>query len=113
LIYCTGKYASAKGEYTEDGLVVFAGSICNLEEVKSTKIYIRNARQKLIDEGILRKENNVYKVTTDHIFPSPSQAAGVVLGREANGWNEWKYEDGRTLDEVHRQSESNNTENQL
>jgi hypothetical protein len=34
LIYCTGKYASAKGEYTEDGLVVFAGSICNLGSVK-------------------------------------------------------------------------------
>lgn len=105
LIYCVGKDASAKGEYTEDGLVVFAGSVCNLEEVKSTKIYIRNARQKLIGEGVLIKENNVYKFSSDHIFPSPSQAAGVVLGRESNGWNEWKYEDGRTLDEVQRQSE--------
>lgn len=36
--------------------------------------------------------------------------AGVVLGREANGWNEWKYEDGRTLDEVHRQVEITNSQ---
>jgi uncharacterized protein DUF4357 len=110
LIYCRGKDAAAKGEYTEDGLVVFAGSVCNLEEVKSTKIYIRNARQKLVDEGVLRKDGNVYTVTSDYIFPSPSQAAGVVLGREANGWDEWKYEDGRTLDEVHRQTEITTTE---
>lgn len=103
LVYCKGKDALAKGEYTEDGFVVFANSSCNLEEVKSTKIYIRNARQRLISEGILLKENNVYKFISDYIFPSPSQAAGVVLGREANGWDEWKYEDGRTLNEVHRQ----------
>jgi len=103
LVYCKGKDALAKGEYTEDGLVVFADSSCNLEEVRSTKIYIRNARQKLIEEGILHKENNVYKFNSNYIFPSPSQAAGVVLGREANGWDEWKYEDGRTLNEVHRQ----------
>lgn len=110
LIYCVGKDASAKGEYTEDGLVVFTGSVCNLEEVKSTKVYIRNARQKLIDDGVLVKENNVYKFASDHIFPSPSQAAGVILGREANGWNEWKYEDGRTLDEVQRQTENINAQ---
>lgn len=103
LVYCKGRDAVAKGEYTEDGLVVFVDSSCNLEEVKSTKIYIRNARQKLIDEGVLHKENNVYKFSSNYIFPSPSQAAGVVLGREANGWDEWKYEDGRTLNEVHRQ----------
>lgn len=106
LVYCKGKDAIAKGEYTEDGLVVFVDSSCNLEEVNSTKIYIRNARQKLIDEGVLRKENNVYKFVSNYIFPSPSQAAGAVLGREANGWDEWKYEDGRTLNEVHRQTET-------
>jgi hypothetical protein len=40
--------------------------------------------------------------TKDHISPSPSKAAGVVLARNANGWIEWKYEDSRTLDEVKR-----------
>jgi hypothetical protein len=46
LIHCIGKDASAKGEYTEDGLVVFAGSKSNLQEVKSAKKYVRNMRQK-------------------------------------------------------------------
>ena len=36
-------------------------------------------------------------------FSSPSAAAAVVLARRANGWIEWKYKDGRTLDEVKRQ----------
>ncbi|MBE0582509.1 MAG: DUF4357 domain-containing protein [Desulfofustis sp.] len=26
----------------------------------------------------------------------------VVLGRRSNGWIEWKYKDGKTLDEVKR-----------
>jgi hypothetical protein len=30
ILYCKGKAASAEGEYTEDGLIVFAGSTCNL-----------------------------------------------------------------------------------
>lgn len=102
LIYCAGKDASAIGEYTEDGLVVFAKSTCNLHMANSAKIYVRNARSKLIDEGILQKVDNVYEFSSDHIFPSPSRAAAIVLAREANGWNEWKYADGKTLDEVHR-----------
>jgi hypothetical protein len=27
-----------------------------------------------------------------------------VLARNANGWREWKYPDGKTLDEVKRQT---------
>ncbi len=102
LVFCTGKDASAKGEYTEDGLIVFSGSRCNLREVRSAKPYVRNARQRLKDEGILEPKGNVYEFTSDHIFASPSRAAATVLAREANGWFEWKYEDGKTLDEVHR-----------
>ena len=55
-------------------------------------------------EGIFKQEGNVYKFTSNYIFSSPSGAAAVVLGRSANGWLEWKYQDGRTLDEVKRQN---------
>lgn len=34
-------------------------------------------------------------------FSSPSTAAGVVLGRSANGRAEWKTRDGRMLREVY------------
>jgi hypothetical protein len=63
-------------------------------------------RQKLIDDGVLRQVDNTYLFVSDYIFSSPSQAAAVVLAREANGWIEWRYDDGKTLDEVHRQTEN-------
>ena len=42
--------------------------------------------------------------TRDHLFASPSMAAVALQGRSANGWLEWKTPQGRTLDEVKRQS---------
>ncbi len=103
VLYCKGKNAKAEGEYTEDGLIVFSGSTCNLQEVKSTSPYIKTWRLQLIKEGILVKSDNVYKFTQNNIFSSPSAAASVVLGRNSNGWTEWKFKDGSTLDQGKRQ----------
>jgi len=105
ILYCKGKAAKAEGEYTEDGLIVFAGSTCNLQETKSAGPYVKNWRDQLFEDGVLQKDDNIYKFTQDHIFSSPSTAAAVVLGRRANGWTEWKYKDGKTLDEIKRQGE--------
>ncbi len=104
ILYCKGKAAKAEGEYTEDGLIVFAGSTCNLKETKSAGPYVKNWRDKLIEDGVLEKDETVYRFKQDHIFSSPSTAAEVVLARRANGWTEWKYKDGKTLDEVKRQN---------
>jgi hypothetical protein len=103
ILICKGKDALAQGEYTVDGMVVFEGSTANIEEAKSAQAWIIEMRKKLIEQGIIKKEGNVYQFTSNYIFSSPSGAAGVVLGRTANGWIEWKYQDGRTLDEVKRQ----------
>jgi hypothetical protein len=100
---CKGKKALATGEYTDDGVVVFAGSIANREVSKSSHDYMKAASEGLIEDGVLEViDDDTLRFTKDHIFPSPSKAAGVVLARNANGWIEWKYEDGRTLDEVKR-----------
>jgi Domain of unknown function (DUF4357) len=104
VLFCRGKEAEAKGEYTEDGLVVFAGSTANLEEVKSAAgTWVTRIRQPLIDAHILDRAGNVYRFAKNHVFRSPSAAAVAVLGRNANGWTEWKFADGRTLDEVKRE----------
>jgi hypothetical protein len=104
---CKGKKAMATGEYTEDGFVVFAGSIANRTEVASTHGYVVDIRKRLLEEGVLQPvDEDTLKFAKNYIFPSPSQAAAVVLARNANGWIEWKYPDGRTLDEVKRKSES-------
>lgn len=106
ILYCKGKEAFAEGEYSEDGLIVFSGSKCNLEETKTAGTWVIGRREKLKQSGILKREGNIYKFTSDYIFSSPSAAAATVLGRRANGWTEWKYKNGKTLDEVKRQAQS-------
>lgn len=104
VICCKGKDAYAEGEYTEDGLIVFSGGKCNLVESKTAGNWVIGMRNDLKESGILIEEDGVLVFTKDHVFSSPSASAAVVLARRANGWIEWKYKDGKTLDEVKRQS---------
>lgn len=103
---CKGKQALAHGEYSDDGLKVFADSIANKVFTKSAHNYMVTYRDGLIEDGILvPTDNDTYRFTKDHTFNSPSLAAAVVLARNANGWTEWKYPNGKTLDEVKRKGE--------
>lgn len=105
ILFCKGKDASAEGEYTEDGFVVFKGSKCNLAETKSAADWVINLRNKLIKDKILVQQNDILVFTGDYVFSSPSAAGAVVLARSVNGWISWKYKDGKTLDFVKRQKE--------
>jgi hypothetical protein len=103
LLNCKGKKANANGEFTEDGLIVFAGGLSNRADAPTSHGYLVAKRQQLLKDGVLEVvDDETLRFAKDYIFPSPSQAAAVVLGRNANGWTEWKYPDGRTLDEVKR-----------
>lgn len=104
-LICKGKLAKASGEYTEDGLIVFKGSIANRVFTKSSHDYVEAARDGLIKDGVMEViDTETLRFAKDHIFNSPSQAAAVVLARNANGWIEWKYSNGKTLDEVIRKN---------
>lgn len=104
VIICKGKEAYAEGEYTEDGIIIFSGSKCNLTESKTAGSWVIGMRNDLKESGTLQVKNNVLVFTEDHVFSSPSASAAVVLARRANGWIEWKFKDGKTLDEVKRKS---------
>jgi hypothetical protein len=104
ILYCKGKNAIGQGEYSSDGLIVFAGSKCNLTESAGAPEWISNLRKKLLKDGVLEIKENIIVFISDYIFNSPSSAAVTLLGRAANGWTSWKYKDGRTLDEVIRQN---------
>ena len=56
-------------------------------------------RQKLIDEGVLVDKGGYFEFSDDYIFSSPSTAAVMVMGRNANGLTEWKNKEGKTLKE--------------
>ncbi len=102
LVYCKSKKAEASGLFNSDGLLVKKGSKANLDETESIGDWIRNERKNLIQNGVLVEHNSVLIFENDFLFTSPSTAAGVVLGRRANGWIEWKDKKGNTLDSIYR-----------
>lgn len=100
---CKGKDAYAEGEYSEDGMIVFKGSRVNFKETAKIGKWATNIRNALIEQKVLRPDNNVYIFDEDYTFNSPSASAAVILGRNANGWTEWKNKNGETLDKRYRQ----------
>ncbi|MCS3634283.1 hypothetical protein GGP57_001604 [Salinibacter ruber] len=102
-LYCEGNGAEATGEYTEDGLVVFEGSIARLETQPSASETIERRRENLRDDGVLEQEGDHLVFRENHVFNSPSAAVGVVMGRNGNGWYGWKDKDGQNLHELERQ----------
>ena len=104
VIVCKGKDAYAEGEYTEDGIIIFENAKCNLIESKTAGSWVIGMRNDLKENGVLIEKDGMLVFTKNHIFSSPSASAAVVLARRANGWIEWKFKDGKTLDEVKRQS---------
>ena len=102
MLFCRGQGVEAKGQYTDDGFIIFQGSTCKLKEVKSARTFVKNARERVIAAGVIVKKDDVYIFTKDWLFPSPSQAGVVVFGRTVNGWTMWKDANGKTLDELKR-----------
>jgi len=91
--------ADAQGEPTSEGFVVFKGSKASVDTVNSISPSFLNFRNSLINKGILNKIGDVYVFSDDYIFSSPSTAAVIVMGRNANGLVEWKMISGKTLKE--------------
>lgn len=91
--------ADGQGEPTSDGFVVFKGSKAAATIVNSMTPNFITYRQKLIDESVLIDKGEYLEFTDDYIFSSPSTAAVMVMGRNANGLTEWKSKDGKTLKE--------------
>lgn len=94
-----GKDAHATGSDTAEGFVVFQDSVARKESVPSMHAYLNVLREHLLDEGVLEPCDAGYRFTKPWLFDSPFTAAGVVLGRSANGRTEWKDKTGRTLKE--------------
>jgi len=103
ILYCKGKGAVGKGEYAEDGFIIFSGSTCSLKETKGFRPALVNMRKRLVDSGILQEKDGFLVFTEDYTFNSPSTAASMIRANSTNGWAEWKYKNGKTLDEVKRQ----------
>ena len=91
--------ADGQGEPTSDGFVVFKGSKAAGTMTPSMTSNFVNLRQKLITQGVIVDKGEYFEFPDDYIFSSPSTAASMVLGRNANGLSEWRQKDGKTLKE--------------
>lgn len=101
--YLTGPEASARGSYSAEGFVVREGSYCRLGIVDSAKeTFVMSGRQRLLANGILVEQGGHLVFMEDCQFKSPSGAAMVVLGRTANGWLEWKNQQGVPIDQLRK-----------
>lgn len=87
----------ADGEDSAEGFTVFAGAIARETATDAIQRNMLALRQELLATGVLIPEANGLRLTQDYRFSSPSTAAGVLLGRNANGREEWKDPNGRTL----------------
>jgi hypothetical protein len=89
--------ADAQGETSSDGFVVFKGSKVATSTVPSMTSNFVKLREQLFETGAIVKNNESLEFPEDYVFSSPSTAAAMVLGRNANGLTEWKLMDGTTL----------------
>jgi hypothetical protein len=99
-LFLKAKGISAEGVDSPEGFVVQAGSTAVSDEVPSTQPYVSEMRRALAAKGVLTLTGNVYRLTQDYTFNSPSTASSVLLGRSSNGRKEWKDAQGRTLKQI-------------
>lgn len=96
----SGKQAVAEGYESSDGFVVLAGGKARPDEVTSIHSYLTDLRNDLLQQGVFKSDPDHWTLQQDYVFSSPSTAAGVMLGRSANGRVEWKDAKGVSLKEL-------------
>lgn len=97
--YLRARGIEAEGYEAPGGFVVLAGSQVAADTVPSIHQYMLTLRNALRDRGVIREDGTALSLSQDYTFDSPSTAAGVLMGRTANGRVEWKDSSGRTLKE--------------
>jgi hypothetical protein len=100
LLYLNAKGLKAVGYEVDGGFVVQAGSQSPKAGVPSIPDSIAKLRQTLLAQGVFVEQRDLWRMTQDYTFTSPSVAAAVLLARSANGRVEWKDAHGQTLKEI-------------
>lgn len=109
MIFCRspGTGVNGRGLYTAEGFVVLEGSVGRESMTPSTTPAQKQWRQRLVDRDVMQPDGRGGLLfTRDHLFQTPSGAAIAQLGRRANGWTEWKNEQGLTLHQLHREPQA-------
>ena len=89
--------ADAIGRLTGNGVLVLQNSRIATTVDPSLPAHLFDLRDKLIREEIIAKKDDLVIFDLEYLFPDPSTAAAIVLGREADGLKTWKTGDGKSL----------------
>lgn len=97
----------AKATFNQEGklITLLKGSKIIKKNVKSASKSVTNLKLKMIKLNMLKEDSGVLILQEDHESSSPSSASSFVLGRNSNGWDEWKDTEGKTLNELYRNSD--------
>ncbi|GJH12280.1 DUF4357 domain-containing protein [Caballeronia novacaledonica] len=86
----------------DEGLVVLAGSEASKENADSLSGGYKAHKERMIAEGTLESAGTKFVFSRDYPFPSPSQAAAIIVGYSINGRDAWKTLDGQTYNQVEK-----------
>lgn len=102
LLFCEIKGIKATGYLTPSGIVVLKGSQAVLNPRASSSKYPWSItmRNKLIEEQSLVVESNCLRFLKDVEFSSPSAAAAVIHGGQANGLTAWRNQENKSLKDI-------------
>lgn len=89
--------ADATGMIVPDGFAVLKGSKAASTVTHSIGEGLEKLRNTLFDNHTIDTD---FVFVKDYVFNSPSYAAGVVMGRSANGKTEWKDLNGKNLNDI-------------
>jgi 5-methylcytosine-specific restriction protein B len=98
-----GKLLDVRGTNGSQKFMVLAGSPVRPEVVPSFPTQVPSShgfRERLIADGRIVRSSTwrgYLETATDIECNSPSAGAEILVGRSANGWVEWKTDDGRPL----------------
>jgi len=97
LLYLTNNNIEyAKGILTDEGFVILKGS-------KIKKVIAKSLSPSLIKYAETERNSKDIKdnvFINDHLCSTPSMAAVIILGRNSNGYSEWKNKDGVKLKDL-------------
>jgi hypothetical protein len=89
--------ADARGLIVPDGFMVIKGSKIAKDTVPSMSSNLVDLRNIMLEKNIINQE---FVFVTDYIFTSPSLAAAIVMGRNANGRTEWKNINNESIKDI-------------
>ena len=109
-LFLSGPETDGKGEIRSDGFLALAGSTARTNALDSLGPGWTKLRSHLVETGAFVEEGSSCRLSQDYLFKSISAASSVLLGRQSNGWLEWKNADGVTMKDLQAQEIDANTE---